>query len=174
MRGTSDRSHPIVLNLILVRLILRTVRIQMIDSTPSVVWLGASDEDDGGGVKNGSCWRDDKASPWMLLMGEGGLWPSSVPLLLCWWDETTAICFPSYLPPSHPLTPSPWMQTLCCPFKQHARVVFHLPLEVTRYEGTTIKHRRTRKKEPLTSSVSLKPHLLHSQKRSFINVIFAV
>lgn len=107
----------------------------------------------GGGVKKGSCWWDDKASPWTPLMGGGGgLWPSSVPLLLCWWDETTAICFPSrpYLPSSHPLTPSPWMQTLCCPFKQHARVVFHLLLEVTRYEGTTIKHRPTRGKKKKT------------------------
>lgn len=49
MRGTSDRSHPIALNLILVCLILRTVKIQMIDPTASMMWLGVSDEDDGGG-----------------------------------------------------------------------------------------------------------------------------
>lgn len=55
-------------------------------------------------VKNISRWWDDKASPWMLLM-RGGLWPSWLSLLLCWWWEATAICFPSS--PQPPLNAAP-------------------------------------------------------------------
>lgn len=100
-----------------------------------------------GGVKN--VWWDDKASPWMLLMG-GGLWPSSVPLLLCWWDETTAICFHSYLPPLTPPHTQPVdADALCRPFKRRAGAVFRLLLEVTRFKRTTIKHKRTRGKRTI-------------------------
>lgn len=107
-------------------LISRTARIQMIDSTSSMVWLGVSDEDDvvcgggeGLGVKNGWCWWDDKASPWMPLMGEGGPWPSSVPpsVVLMGRNQRHLLPIPSHPTPPPPPTASPQMQTLCCPLR---------------------------------------------------------
>lgn len=110
MRGASDRSHPFVLYLMWVgshfencknpddrfNIQYGVIRRQWWRWCYVCVWGG------GFGVKNGWCWWDDKASPWMPLMGEGGPWPSSVPPSVVLMGRNQRHLLPI---PSHPTTP---------------------------------------------------------------------
>lgn len=64
---------------------------------------------------------------------------------MCWWDETSAICFPS-----HPTPPPPYSQPTdagaLLPSQVDCSRWLPSPFGGHRYEGTEIKHRPTRKK----------------------------
>ena len=81
-------------------------------------------------VKNVSRWRDDKASPWMLLMWGGPVAILSPPSVVLMGQSHC------HLLPILPVTPPMDAAALRCPFIHHARIVFHLSLEVMRCAST--------------------------------------